>query len=256
MNSLKLILNFAWLQSVFAVWKTQGFKKATISSYDTLEEVQSPWATSYLACCNFCRTLPTCHGVIYNEGKTCTAITNIINDESGQDVALVLDNLQMPYFWDKWDFRDYEDRIETANFQECRAKCLQESYCYYWSYTAEYGRCYLSVEKAYETGYYSDDYVSGPKTSPVERDCFYHDVLFPLFNIKIEQAASDAKGCQKLCQAEPQCEYWSYITVPGFEGKECFLKDKDGIIDGEYKLGMISGPKYCPKLPMVPAPAP
>lgn len=251
LNVIKLIILYlSWLQLVLAVWKTQGFKRTTLASYEIVEVVQSPWANSYLACCTFCTTLPSCHGVIYNEGPNCTAITNVIIDENGQDEAMVMDNLRKPCILDKWDFGDYEDNIEgLQSLQECHDKCKQEDDCTYWSYSAEDEDCYLAKETQYKSGYYDEYFVAGPIYCPIDWDCFYLDVAFEGYDIKPGQAASDAKECQKLCQAETECEYWLY------KERECKMKSQLAIENEKYEQGSISGPKNCPdlNLPMIPA---
>ena len=155
-------------------------------------------------------------------------------------------------FWNHDEYgAGYIDTIEyiadISSPQECQAACQQESLCHYWTLDTSNEECHLLGEDAPEDGMYDEEYVSGPKNCPVEPDCFYHQVVIPGYDVKIRLAATDPKECQKLCQAEPQCEYWSYTSLASYEGEECFLKNKESIQHGEYNEMAMTGPKNCPK---------
>ena len=167
-----------------------------------------------------------------------------------------MDNLRKPCIWESWDFSDNEDSLDAATLIECQARCQQKSYCHYWSFSESEEYCYLTKKTAYESGFYDDRYIAGPINCTAGWDCFYQDVVFSGFSIDSGQAASNAKGCQKLCQDEPQCEYWTYLSDASadFVGRECWMKSKDAIAKAKFKVGRISGPKNClarPKDPLL-----
>ena len=57
---------------------------------------------------------------------------------------------------------------------------------------------------------------------------------------------SNAEGCQKLCQNNNECEYWTWILPYENDGSDgsCYLKNSKGQITDE--INATSGPKYCP----------
>ena len=52
--------------------------------------------------------------------------------------------------------------------------------------------------------------------------------------------------CQKLCQQDQNCDYWTFVTTsfadPSYH-RDCYLKTGSVSITNTY--GTISGPKYC-----------
>lgn len=57
---------------------------------------------------------------------------------------------------------------------------------------------------------------------------------------------ADAQSCQKLCQKEPNCYYFTWATEDYFDHryrKDCYLKSRDSLIKNED--GLISGPREC-----------
>ena len=56
----------------------------------------------------------------------------------------------------------------------------------------------------------------------------------------------DAATCQKLCQNEPRCYFWTWATPDFFDvnyRKDCYLKAENVVMANE--KGLISGPKNC-----------
>ena len=56
---------------------------------------------------------------------------------------------------------------------------------------------------------------------------------------------SNAEGCQKLCQDDNSCEYWTWILEYEYDGIDgsCYLKNSKGRVTN--KDNATSGPKYC-----------
>jgi hypothetical protein len=56
-----------------------------------------------------------------------------------------------------------------------------------------------------------------------------------------------AEECQKECQSEDNCNYWTWVAPDSFDlEKQCFLKTRVVIRKQEYYgKKTISGPKYC-----------
>merc|ERR1719318_126998 len=60
-----------------------------------------------------------------------------------------------------------------------------------------------------------------------------------------------AEECQKACQQNKECQYWTWAKPEANYKLACYLKsEKGGIKGGEHKNKMrISGPKNCPECP-------
>ena len=64
------------------------FRKFQVSQYDLVET--SKWAYTRIDCAGFCLAQPQCHGFIYENGLTCTAITNMVIVENGPIEAWIV----------------------------------------------------------------------------------------------------------------------------------------------------------------------
>ena len=59
-------------------------------------------------------------------------------------------------------------------------------------------------------------------------------------------STENAAMCQKLCQENSNCFYWTYATTDYFDSsyhKDCYLKADDVVSSNSF--GTISGPKNC-----------
>ena len=80
--------------------------------------------------------------------------------------------------------------------------------------------------------------------------CFLYDIDYKGTNLNAEHTirTEDAATCQKLCQNEPNCYFWTWAT-PDFHDvnyrKDCYLKASNVVLANE--MGVISGPKDCGK---------
>ena len=78
--------------------------------------------------------------------------------------------------------------------------------------------------------------------------CYLYNVDYKGTNLNGDHQirTEDAASCQKLCQNEPACYFWSWIT-PQFSDwsyrKDCYLKAENAAISSQD--GVISGPKDC-----------
>ena len=130
--------------------------------------------------------------------------------------------------------------------QDCQAACQKDDRCHYWTLYSDKNNCYFKDETAFEGGKYDPGKVaySGPKNCPLVSDCYYHDIGFTCTSsdISVESGVSGAKECQTLCQAKPECEFWTYKGATG----ACRLKDQSAFVCGSYSSGKVSGPKNCP----------
>ena len=78
--------------------------------------------------------------------------------------------------------------------------------------------------------------------------CFLYDIDYKGTNLNAEHQirTEDAATCQKMCQKEPQCYFWTWAT-PEFHDpnyrKDCYLKANDVSMASD--KGLISGPKNC-----------
>ena len=57
------------------------------------------------------------------------------------------------------------------------------------------------------------------------------------------QNVEGAVECQKLCQRNDECYYWTFVGKNG----ECYLKNANAMSAPSKKQGSISGPKICRK---------
>jgi hypothetical protein len=78
--------------------------------------------------------------------------------------------------------------------------------------------------------------------------CFLYDIDYKGTNLNAEHSmrTEDAATCQKLCQNEPRCYFWTWATTDFFDvnyRKDCYLKAENVVMANEN--GLISGPKNC-----------
>ena len=78
--------------------------------------------------------------------------------------------------------------------------------------------------------------------------CFLYDIDYKGTNLNAEHSmrTEDAATCQKLCQNEPRCYFWTWATPDFFDvnyRKDCYLKAENVVMANE--KGLISGPKNC-----------
>ena len=52
-------------------------------------------------------------------------------------------------------------------------------------------------------------------------------------------------GCQFNCQQNQECQVWTFNSLSGGKGNNCWLKTSDAFMS--YSCNRISGPKYCGK---------
>lgn len=78
--------------------------------------------------------------------------------------------------------------------------------------------------------------------------CFQNDVDFIGTNLNQEHSlkTQDAETCQKMCQNNDGCFFWTWATDNYFDAayrKDCYLKKSS--IQAQNQYGTISGPKNC-----------
>ena len=79
--------------------------------------------------------------------------------------------------------------------------------------------------------------------------CFLTNVDYKGSNLNAEHSlrTEDATMCQKMCQKDANCYFWTWATTDFFDPayhKECYLKPKNAVIS-KNENGLISGPKDC-----------
>merc|ERR1712156_251308 len=78
--------------------------------------------------------------------------------------------------------------------------------------------------------------------------CFLYDIDYKGTNLNSEHSirTEDAATCQKMCQNNPQCYFWTWAS-PEFHDsnyrKDCYLKSSDVSMTSDN--GLVSGPKNC-----------
>ena len=69
--------------------------------------------------------------------------------------------------------------------------------------------------------------------------CLEIDVEYHGNNIDITNQKASTPDCQRLCQSNPKCKYFTFIT----NNKKCWLKSSN--TGWRKTAGSISGQKYC-----------
>jgi hypothetical protein len=191
------------------------------------------------------------------------------------------------------------ENVESAS--DCRNKCQTSFGCSYWSYgtahaAAEIRRtCILKSFGAAETAKVSEGVISGPRDCSITTyhtistaenkgetqvqvqaqaqehvfsdSCIHAGVMYKGSDIgQGEVGVANAELCQRICQATPKCEYWSYISSTNSNialRQTCFLKSREAAGHGQRKLGVKSGPARCKRnqtkdmhVPAPPSPLP
>ena len=133
---------------------------------------------------------------------------------------------------------DYEDHdlsypIKASNVLECQQKCKEHQYCNFFTYSKSTKNCHLKTAK--KIGPKNNDLISGPAVC-----CFVHKVDYWGNDIRQVQTSTDVE-CQKACQNEPKCKYWTLVLSL----QKCHLKSAKEI-GSTNNPDLISGPKTCP----------
>ena len=75
-----------------------------------------------------------------------------------------------------------------------------------------------------------------------------HDIVILSFcNIVKGQANHYISGCQYNCQQNQECQVWTFNSMSGGKGNNCWLKTSDAFMSFSSPCVRISGPKYCGK---------
>ena len=71
------------------------------------------------------------------------------------------------------------------------------------------------------------------------------DIDYPGNDIMGIYNISDARGCQKVCEVQSQCQFWTYIDDPsgGTIYQSCLLKNIQGSPSSNPLA--VHGPKIC-----------
>ena len=76
----------------------------------------------------------------------------------------------------------------------------------------------------------------------LDTTCFWSDKKLPGNDVESFRNVEDATECQKLCQINEECFYWTYL-----KNGRCFLKNANALSTLATKKGPTSGPKICRK---------
>ena len=116
---------------------------------------------------------------------------------------------------------------------ECQQKCKEDKRCKFFTYSKSAKKCYLKHSKATPSAV--QNVISGPEVC-----CFAHKIDYMGNDIRQVQTSNDIE-CQKACQNEPNCKYWTLLV----SRKKCHLKSAKEIGSTNHE-DLISGPKTCP----------
>ena len=253
MGIFNTLLHVALFQLTFGFGKQGLFRKAKIANYIKIETAQ--WPKTLVECCGFCLATPQCHGVIFEKGQSCTAITMDMVAGGNNQAWILLDRFQedKKCYRSEWDYKkhDVKPGVASTGPKDCQSKCQQEDQCHYWSFNSSAMKCYMKKATAPTGGEYYEWGTTGPKYCPlfsntIEKDCFFYDTEY-LGNYVASQpnvirTVDTAEECQFQCFARRDCYHWSFTkSIP-----LCILKTQVAHTDGKYNLGVISGPKNCP----------
>ena len=116
---------------------------------------------------------------------------------------------------------------------QCQQKCKEDKRCKFFTYSKSAKKCYLKHSKATPSAV--QNVISGPEVC-----CFAHKIDYMGNDIRQVQTSNDIE-CQKACQIEPNCKYWTLLV----SRKKCHLKSAKEIGSTNHE-DLISGPKTCP----------
>ena len=122
--------------------------------------------------------------------------------------------------------------VKTAS--ECQLKCKADGQCKFFTYVKSAQRCHLKNAKTKVTSG-NADLISGPEIC-----CFAHKIDYLGNDIRAVQTET-AEDCQKACQKEHNCKYWTFVKSI----KKCHLKNAKSI-GGTNSDDLVSGPRTCP----------
>jgi len=133
-----------------------------------------------------------------------------------------------------------------SSLHACRVSCKKNKQCKFFSYHASSQKCFLKDKKAniknwigYTSG--SIDCNVGEGKTENKQDCFEENIAYYGNNIKQgwQNRQPSLQACQKSCQQNSRCKFFSYLTITGF----CYIKDKKTNI--KKWPGYTSGSRDC-----------
>ena len=121
-----------------------------------------------------------------------------------------------------------------ASAEDCQKLCQSNNACKYFTYDGRDKNCYVKHSASIPTT--TPGVVSGPR---VCQNCFQDQIDFYANNIGSIPNITGAEACQKICQGNVACRFFTYDT----RDKTCFSKYAAAI--PTVVLGVVSGPKSC-----------
>ncbi|PFH35764.1 PAN domain-containing protein [Besnoitia besnoiti] len=227
--------------------------------YD-LKKIETQQIASYHICQEMCRATEGCHFWSWSSQtlschlKTDQAFRGRVEDElsvgyvSGPKRCWPGGASCWEYGVDFYgsDIRKIEDEsVKSAAL--CQGLCKVQSFCEYWTWVTDTNSCYLKTSAA-PSGRRQDStttgMISGPRECPAaQTDCFDLNIDYYGNDVqKVEDGSvATANECQWLCQRQPDCYFWTYLTDRRF----CYLKNFSAAGTRVPQTSAISGPKNC-----------
>ncbi|CBZ50403.1 unnamed protein product [Neospora caninum Liverpool] len=131
----------------------------------------------------------------------------------------------------------------TESAEKCQQACKSKEECYYFTYIPDRKQCYLKDSQAPNGAVTNPLAISGPKVCSPAGTCYEYMTDYYGYDLqKIEdQSVPHADDCQRLCAANDQCHYWTFIPSKF----SCYLKYNGATVGRTPHSEAISGPKSC-----------
>ena len=195
---------------------------------------------------SFWETLQNCTAMtVFGLEKDLIEIKEYLNFHQTKVCFLIIKSKEfifIKYLDDCFDFGfdylgyDVMEQSGIQDFLDCQKLCQENGKCLYWS--SHSGKCWLKYSNAGSTVSDIENVVSGPKYCKDE--CFDFGFDYPGHDIIEHAGIQHFLDCQKLCQENEICQYWT--SHSGI----CYLKQSNVDKTTSYKENCVSGPQHCP----------
>lgn len=136
--------------------------------------------------------------------------------------------------------------MPQPDYIACAAACKSAPNCAYWNYFSDHKHCQLQAPGAsvrYETlgGTLSGTRYCPRNTDTADDSCFEEGIRYAVDKVvSVKEGVSSARDCYASCQAEPTCEWFSYVNW-----EQCYLLPgvQPRVV---YDTMSVSGPSSCP----------